>query len=286
MIFTKPWLGLYEKALPIELPWRQRLATTKILGFQFMEMSIDESEVRQQRLDWTYQQRLEFINNKLESGIDVPGICLSAHRQYPFGSAQLGVRQKARELLEKALVLSVDLGMRYIQIAGYDVYYESSDRYSQQRFIDGMQWAISQAAKAQIMLSVEIMDTPFINSISRWREIFKVINNPWFSVYPDIGNLSAWQNDLQYELTCGIDKITAIHLKDTLPVTYKSCGQFRGVPFGKGCVDFRHAFSVLRKLDYQGPYLLEMWARGDGQDKHRINEAKLWIEQQMQVTNE
>jgi hexulose-6-phosphate isomerase len=38
---------------------------------------------------------------------------------------------------------------------------------------------------------------------------------------------------------------------------------------------------VLNALGYRGPYLLEMWAREDGQDKQRIAQAKAWIEQQM-----
>ena len=45
-------LGLYEKALPADLSWPQRLATAAELGFEFVEMSIDEQPARQQRLDW------------------------------------------------------------------------------------------------------------------------------------------------------------------------------------------------------------------------------------------
>ncbi|MEM8266383.1 TIM barrel protein, partial [Morganella morganii] len=69
--------------------------------------------------------------------------------------------------------------------------------------------------------------------------------------------------------------------KDTVAVGPGSAGQFRDVPFGEGCVDFAHAFAVLNALGYRGPYLLEMWAREDGQDKQRIAQAKAWIEQQM-----
>ena len=77
-------------------------------------------------------------------------------------------------------------------------------------------------------------------------------------------------NDVAAELALGIGSITAVHLKDTVAVGPGSAGQFRDVPFGEGCVDFAHAFSVLNALGYRGPYLLEMWAREDGQDKQRI----------------
>ena len=178
-------LGLYEKALPADLSWPQRLATAAELGFEFVEMSIDEQPARQQRLDWDRRQRLAFIQARLDSGVTVPSLCLSAHRRDPFGSADAATRERARVLMSKALELATDLGIRNIQLAGYDVYYEPADRHSRARFIEGMQWAAEQAARAQVMLSVEVMDTPFINSISKWRDIARHVNSPWFTVYPD-----------------------------------------------------------------------------------------------------
>lgn len=178
-------LGLYEKALPADLSWPQRLATAAELGFEFVEMSIDEQPARQQRLDWDRRQRLAFIQARLDSGVTVPSLCLSAHRRDPFGSADAATRERARVLMSKALELATDLGIRNIQLAGYDVYYEPADRHSRARFIEGMQWAAEQAARAQVMLSVEVMDTPFINSISKWRDIARHVNSPWFRVYPD-----------------------------------------------------------------------------------------------------
>lgn len=276
-------LGLYEKALPVDLGWAQRLDIAAELGFQFMEISIDEQPERQQRLDWDRQQRLAFINARFDSGVAVPSMCLSAHRRYPFGSHDVATRRQARLLMDKALNFAVDVGVRNIQLAGYDVYYETSDRHTRQRFIEGMQWAVEQAAKAQVMLSVEVMDTTFINSISKWREFSRQIASPWFTLYPDIGNLSAWGNDVAFELEQGIDHITAIHLKDTLAVTPGTPGQFRDVAFGSGCVDFAHAFSTLKTLNYRGPFLLEMWAKNDDEDINRIRQAKAWIEQQMKL---
>ncbi|WP_213993238.1 L-ribulose-5-phosphate 3-epimerase [Sodalis sp. dw_96] len=276
-------LGIYEKALPPQLDWPQRLDTARDLGFDFLEISIDEQPERQRRLDWDRRERLAFTQAKLDSGVAVPSMCLSAHRRFPFGSRDGIIRQRAYQLMEKALALAVDLGIRNIQLAGYDVYYEPSDRHTRARFIEGIHWSVEQAAKAQVMLSIEIMDTTFINSISKWLEFEALIQNPWFTVYPDLGNLSAWGNNVAGELTKGIHKITAIHLKDTSPVTPDSPGKFRDVPFGDGCVDFVNAFETLRELDYRGPYLLEMWARGKADDIDRVRYAKTWLEQQMRL---
>ena len=210
-------------------------------------------------------------------------MCLSAHRRFPFGSKDERIRNHARELMDKALTFATDTGIRNIQLAGYDVYYESSDHGTRQRFVEGMHWAVEQAAKAQVMLSVEIMDTTFINSITKWKRLDEQIDSPWFTVYPDIGNLSAWGNDVAYELKNHINKITAIHLKDTISVTPDCPGKFRDVPFGEGCVDFKHVFSIFKELNYNGPFLIEMWACNDNKDEERIRQAKVWIERQMKA---
>lgn len=274
-------LGIYEKALPAHMSWAQRLDTAGELGFDFVEISIDERPERQARLDWSLQEKADFTCAKLNSGITVPSMCLSAHRSAPFGSRDEATRERAYLLMEKALTFAVDLGVRNIQLAGYDVYYEPADRGTRQRFVEGLHWAVERAAQAQVMLSVEIMDTTFLNSISKWLELDELIQSPWFTLYPDLGNLTAWGNNVASELTKGIDKITAIHLKDTVPVTPDSPGKFRDVPFGDGCVDFVHAFEILGTLNYRGPYLLEMWAQGREDDIARVRAAKAWIEERM-----
>lgn len=37
-------LGLYEKALPAEWSWERRLSAARELGFDYMEISIDETD--------------------------------------------------------------------------------------------------------------------------------------------------------------------------------------------------------------------------------------------------
>ena len=45
-------LGIYEKALPKELSWVERFNAAKAAGFDFLEISIDETPERMARLDW------------------------------------------------------------------------------------------------------------------------------------------------------------------------------------------------------------------------------------------
>ena len=263
-------LGIYEKALPKDLSWPERLVLAKSCGFDFVEMSVDETDERLSRLEWSTTQRASLVEAMLETGVAIPSMCLSAHRRFPFGSRDEIVRERAREIMTKAIRLARDLGIRTIQLAGYDVYYEEHDEGTQQRFAEGLAWAVEQAAAAQVMLAVEIMDTAFMNSISKWKKWDDMLASPWFSVY------------VTAELTLGIDRIAAIHLKDTRPVTEQSPGQFRDVPFGEGCVDFVGVFNTLNQLNYRGAFLIEMWTEKAKEPVLEIIQARRWIEARMQ----
>ncbi|WP_026783905.1 L-ribulose-5-phosphate 3-epimerase [Pleomorphomonas koreensis] len=274
-------LGIYEKALPPGLSWPERLALAKACGFDFVEMSVDETDARLARLDWTVEERLALTRATVETGISVPSMCLSGHRRFPFGSHDPAVAGQARDIMDKAIRLARDCGIRTIQLAGYDVYYEEQDEGTRGRFEAGLQWAVERAAAAQVMLAVEIMDTPFINSITKWKAWEARIRSPWFTVYPDVGNLSAWGNDVAAELAIGIDRIAAIHLKDTRAVTADFPGAFRDVPFGDGCVDFTGIFGRLKALGYRGAFLLEMWTEKAEEPVAELITARRFIEARM-----
>ncbi|AWX16285.1 xylulose 5-phosphate 3-epimerase [Mergibacter septicus] len=275
-------LGIYEKALPKDISWQDRLSIAKACGFDFIEISIDETDERLSRLYWQKEQKLHLVESILTTGITIPSMCLSGHRRFPFGSKDPNIRQKAYEIMEKAIEFAVDIGIRTIQLAGYDVYYEEQDESTIQRFREGLEWAVERAASSQVMLSMEIMDTEFMSSISRWLQWNEIIRSPWFTVYPDLGNLSAWNDDVIHQLHLGIDKISAIHLKDTYKVTKDYQGQFRDVPFGDGCVDFVSCFQTLANLNYRGAFLIEMWTEKSTDPIVEIIQAKRWIEQKMQ----
>lgn len=272
------FLGLYEKAMPPSLSWEERLRTARDLGFDFVEISIDETDDRIRRLDWSPDERKQLAAAIRQSGIRIPSLCLSCHRRYPFGSALPENRSMANQLMEKAIRFCSDQGIRVIQLAGYDVYYEPSTEESLQLFQEGLSYAAKIAEKYQVMLAMEIMDTELMSSITRYKKYKEQIPSPWFQLYPDIGNLSAWGNSIADELSIGIHDIVGIHLKDTLAVTKDFPGKFKNVPFGEGCVDFPRAFRILEDLHYHGPYMMEMWYEPDSDWRSLILQAKSRME--------
>lgn len=274
-------LGIYEKAFSPADSLSVILSKAKSLGFDFLELSIDESDERLARLDWSRNQIEELRQACFAEEIPVQSMCLSGHRRFPFGSADPETRARARDIMQKALDFAALMGIRVIQLAGYDTYYEPSTPESARLFRQGLAWAAKLAEQKQVMLAMEIMDTPFLNSISKHMSYETILRSPWYKVYPDLGNLSAWpENDVELELTCGIGSIVAIHLKDTLAVTDRFEGQFKRVPFGSGCVDFLKRFRQLERLGYRGPYTIEMWHDPDTDDLREVAKAKQWIQQQ------
>ena len=268
-------LGIYEKALPGGEDWLARLQLAASLGFDFVEMSIDESDARLARLDWSPEQRMALVKAVAATGVRVPSLCLSAHRRFPLGAEEDEVREEGLSIMRKAIRLAQDVGIRVIQLAGYDVYYQQANDRTRARFRDGLVQAVEMASRAQVTLAMEIMDYPLMNSISKALGYAHYLNNPWFQLYPDIGNLSAWDNDVQMELASGAGHIVAVHVKDTRP------GLFKNVPFGEGVVEFERCFATLQASGYRGPYLIEMWSETAPDPAAEVAAARRWVCEKM-----
>ncbi|RJT18766.1 L-ribulose-5-phosphate 3-epimerase [Buttiauxella izardii] len=271
MLHKQVPLGIYEKALPAGECWLERLQLAASLEFDFVEMSIDETDERLARLDWSREQRFSLVQAVAQTGVRVPSMCLSAHRRFPLGSEDDAVRNQGLEIMRKAIEFSQDVGIRVIQLAGYDVYYQQANDETRRRFREGLMLAVEMASRAQVTLAMEIMDYPLMNSISKAMGYAHYLNNPWFQIYPDIGNLSAWDNDVQMELEAGRGHIVAVHVKDTRP------GIFKNVPFGTGVVEFERCFETLKRSGYCGPYLIEMWSESASDPIAEVTAARDWV---------
>jgi len=128
------------------------------------------------------------------------------------------------------------------------------------------------------MLAVEIMDTPYLNALSKFEILKREICSPYFMAYPDVGNITGWNYDTCTELMLSCDHIVQIHLKDTYKVRDNYAGQFRDLVIGEGEVDFSAIFQILKMMDYTAPLVIEMWAK-DHHWKDNIIKAKKYLHQ-------
>jgi L-ribulose-5-phosphate 3-epimerase len=267
-------IGIYEKALAPD-SWPRMLTAARTAGFDFVEMSIDESDARLSRLQWTRRQRSEVARASAEHETPIYSICLSGHRRYGLGSAAPEVRARAREMLDQAVGLACDLGVRVVQIAGYHSFYEVPDPATRDRYVDGIRDGVRLAAARGVMLAVENIDTGDMASISDCLRLRAEVDSPWFQVYPDVGNLVVNGCAVEPELRLLPGAAVGLHLKDARR------GEPRRVPFGAGAVPFVDVFRTLHEIAYRGPFTIEMWNDDPAAANDAAIEAREWIRERM-----
>lgn len=268
-------LGMYEKALSKDLSWHERLALAGQANYDFVEMSIDETEPRIQRLNWTTKERTNLQAACRETGVPIKSLSLSSHRSFPLGSEDKSTRQTALALFRKSIDLSADLGIRYILLSGADIYYEDSTEQTQALFLDGLEQGIRWAAQAGVMLALENWDIR-IDSLTKVMRYVNHFNSPWLQAYADIGNLAYAGYDVLSELEVARGHIAAVHVKDT------QLGQLRYVYPGEGIVPFVESFTKLAELNFQGSIVLELWTENFPDALVIATAGNKWIRAQMQ----
>ena len=252
-------IGLYEKAIPKTMSWKEKLLCAKACGYDFLEISIDETDEKLGRLDWSAVQRQELAALSASIGLPVRSMCLSGHRKDPLGATDPAVRSHGMEIMAKAVDFADDLGIRIIQLAGYDVYYEPGTPETERLFCENLEKAVKMAAAKGILLGFETMETPFMDTVGKSMHYVDQVQSPYLGVYPDAGNLTnaaaLYGSDVLEDLAAGNGHLFALHLKETLP------GQYREIPFLTGHVDFENMIGKAWSLGIRR-FVTEMWDVG------------------------
>lgn len=275
-------IGIYEKALNKKFSWDQKFKIAKKAEFDFIEISIDETDYRINRLFWKDSQIYKLRDLATNNGMYINSMCLSANRRFPLGSKNFDVRKKGLEIIEKALLFSKKMGIRIVQLAGYDEYYNPQDEITKRYFIENMKVVCELAQYYSVQIAFESMDTPFMGSLTRILNVIKMLDSPMLGVYPDIGNLTQFaKENFDSEIALSKNKIVAFHFKDTTPTTFKC------IPFGKGTVDFVKAFKAIFNINYHGPYMIEMWNENKEnqtifENVNELKQARLFFEEKYQ----
>ncbi len=263
-------LGIYEKAMPSDLSWKDKMRVAKETGYDFIEISIDETEEKLKRLEMSKEERAKLVALMKEEEMPIRTMCLSGHRKYPIGSENWNTRKRGMEIMEQAIQLADDLGIRIIQLAGYDVYYEKSNDKTRQYFEENLKKAAMMAASKGILLGFETMETEFMNTVEKAMYYVKEVDSLYLNVYPDLGNITnsaiKYGTKVTDDLEMGRGRIAALHLKETVP------GKFREIPFGMGHVDFKKGIQKAWELGVRR-YVTEFWYTGNPEWKQDVDFA-------------
>ncbi len=264
-------LGLYEKAMPSLDSWEEKLDLTRSSGFDWLELSVDESDAKLARLDFAPAQIGEIRRACENTAVPIRTMCLSGHRRYPFGSGDAAVRARSLDIMRKAVDLAAELGVRLIQLAGYDVYYEERRPESAGYFLEGLSGAVEYASAQGVCLGFETMETPFMDTVGKSMFYVSELRSPYLGVYPDIGNLKnaavIYGTDVVEDLKKGRGHIFAAHLKETSP------GVYRDMSFGQG--GHTEYVPCIRELLDQGVRMFtgEFWYHGEENYREKLAQA-------------
>lgn len=263
-------IGLYEKAMPGKLSWTEKMLAAKKAGYDFIEISIDETDEKLKRLDMSKEERMGLVSLMQTLEMPIRTMCLSGHRKYPLGSNDPEIRQRSMEIMEKALQLADDLGVRIIQLAGYDVYYEQGNDETKKYFLNNLKKSSEMAAAKGILMGFETMETEFMNTVQKAMSYVKQVDSAYLNVYPDLGNITnaavTYGKPVNNDLETGRGKLVAMHLKETVP------GKFREIPFGTGHVDFENGIKKAWELGVRR-FVTEFWYTGNPNWQDDLNFA-------------
>ena len=275
-------LGLYEKAMPSTLTWEEKMKNAKVAGFDFLEISIDETDEKLKRLNSSKAERLDLVELMFENDCRIETMCLSGHRRFPLGSNELEIREKGLEIMEKAIDFAADVGISIIQLAGYDVYYEDSNENTKDFFEQNLVKSVELAEKKGIILGFETMETEFMNTVGKAMKYVKKINSPYLNVYPDIGNVKnatiLYNTSVLDDFEKGRGKIVAAHLKETVP------NVFREVKFGTGHVNFEESIKSLWDINVRR-FVGEFWYTGNEKWQEDLRFANQFLRGKFEIVN-
>ena len=250
-------LGIYEKAMPADLSWKERMEAAGKAGFDFVEISIDETDARLERLKSPISFRRELRALGEETGTPIETMCL--------------IEARSLEIMQDAITFAKDVGIRIIQLAGYDVYYdETPSPETRARFIRNLAKSGVMAAEHGIILALETMENDFCNTATKALDFVKAVNSPFVKIYPDVGNIRNGTEDPLGDLKNAEGNIVAAHLKETKE------GIFRDLFYGEGRVDMEGSVNTLYSMGVRR-YNAEFWHDGGENWRERLSAANDYL---------
>ena len=260
-------IGLYEKAMRNTLTWKEKLQCAKECGYDYLEISIDATEEKINRIYMDTEEKREIMEAIFDTGIPIGSMSVSALTKYALGDPDQAVRDRGMEIAEKSIQLSSALGVRTVMIPGYDIYYGESTIETKRYFLENIRKIAEIAEREGILVGFETMENNFMNTTGKAVQYVNMVDSAYLKIYPDAGNITnaavANRHDVCEDLSLGKGKLIALHLKETKPDVY------REVPFLTGHVEIERIINTAWKLGVRR-YVTELWDVGQPQWKEDI----------------
>ncbi len=266
--------GLYEKSICTTWSWEDKLALVKDAGYDYLEIAIDATPEKLDRLTNKEEQRK--IRRACEQK-DMPlyTFAFTANRFFPLGSEDEQIRSKGVSLLKNAMDFANAVGARIIQFASYDEYEKPRNKKTEAFFLQSLEECVHYASMRGTILALETMDSDFMDTAQKAMRYVRYFDTCYLALDFDPGNITAMGNNPIVDLAFGAGHIAEVEFKDVQP------NDVRNTFFGEGIVDFDGVFKALHDIGYQGVLAAEMWAFDDPSNHHKIFKAYEFLKAKM-----
>ncbi len=237
------------QAHPVDF-WQEEFAIAAALGLNCIEFILDYNEFEKNPL--VYKGGIEQIKSLCsQTNVYVHSICADYFMESSFTQKDSSKVAESIRILNHLICISLELGVNNIVIPCVDSSSFKSN-YDQDLFCERISPAIKLAEKHKVNLALETDLPP-----QEFKELLIKINSPRVTVNYDIGNSVSLGFDVERELNAYGNKITDIHIKDRLL-------NQGSVKLGSGDANFNLFFSLLKKLKYDGLFVMQAFRDDEG----------------------
>ena len=185
-------------------------------------------------------------------------MCLSAHRTYSLGSSSKPLRERGLTIMRRAIEFAAEFGLRIVQVAGYDVFYEESTDTTRGMYLEGILQS-RRGLGSCVMLGLENVDCPDCRFRHETFGSSRLLERRGFSFIRRCEPRRNGTRSIRRAACRGRHRRTSPQGRETRGV--------RRAPFGAGIVDFGAVFRTLSWLAYPD---LEMWNDDSGDRSPRL----------------
>ena len=240
--------GRYQ-AFPVGC-WADEFSLAQSFGLDLIEFIFDYNDAEANpllRADGC--AKISSLSN--QTGVFVETICADYFMEAPLHAEEISAVQTSIDILNRLIESANRLQIRDIVLPCVD---QSSlkARASKDRLVDVLNSLIPtlKSAEVNICLETDLSPDAFLSLLER-------LPSERITVNYDIGNSASLGFCVETELSTYGHRVTDIHIKDRV---------LRGGPvlLGTGAADFQQAFSMLKKIEYTGPLIMQAYRDDEG----------------------
>jgi len=212
--------------LPKELPWKERFALAKAVGFDGIEMQTVDDRAEAEAI----------ARASTDTGLVIHSVMNSDHWQYPLSSADPDVVRKSVAGMKTSLTNAALWKANSVLLVPAVVNAETSysDAWSRSQAVITQQ-LLPVAAGFKVNIAVEEVWNKFLLSPLEFARYVDELKSPFAKAYFDVGNIVFYGYPQDWIRTLG-RRIVRVHLKDFK--LDRENGRFEWKNLGEGDIDW------------------------------------------------